>query len=675
MSRLTASCLAVSLADGRCRTLSAAFATTLGGAHTPPAAPAALLGLEHEYRLLRDGQPIDFRELIHELPVPGRRLDPGDNNAYRCASGLALTCDDGDAEIASPPVRLQPGFSRLLEGWAAHGRDELLRLLPEGIEARGYSTHLSASMPDELSDRVCDLYARTFAPALMLILDRADSLGILVRPRPGRLELCGEYASEARLGAAAAFVAGSARACAAAANGEEAALLPPRLSLRPVPANGRYGLYVGRRAFGFNLYEQGRQALLPREGGGATIRAQEHLELAWQAARAALGGDTDAADLETADRIVAGSLPLGIEEPPAEYGAWVGWRPTSPTFGGVLKSWRRPDFSASAVIATWDFTVVALQGRQRTAYACVPRHHLPSFLRRLETGHLDTVVERYLASPSAGRILETRHQTGEPGLWDEVGSPQRLLAPERDPLGGYEQQTPATEGQRAGKPARPGKWLVVAPTEAAPPGKWAAPPMPETGPSARPAPEPRPAGGGPPWQFILPLGVALAALVIGIGIVAAGALLGGGGEVPPIATPTPAAPTEGRTVTPAPGIVPTKAPTATATPTLRPGETPGPTATPTPRPTETPLPTATPTLRPTETPLPTATPTPRPTDTPLPTATATTRPTETPRPTATSTPRPTETPLPTATPTTRPTETPRPTATSTPTPTPTRLPN
>ena len=101
---------------------SGAFATALGGAHTPPAAPAALLGLEHEYRLLRDGQPIDFRELIHELPVPGRRLDPGDSNAYRCASGIALTCDDGDAEIASPPVRLRPGFSRVLQGWETSGR-------------------------------------------------------------------------------------------------------------------------------------------------------------------------------------------------------------------------------------------------------------------------------------------------------------------------------------------------------------------------------------------------------------------------------------------------------------------------------------------------------------------------------------------------------------------------
>lgn len=54
----------------------------MGLAAVAMTAPAvALVGLEHEYQLRRDGQAVDFRDLIHGLAVPGRRLDPGDTNA------------------------------------------------------------------------------------------------------------------------------------------------------------------------------------------------------------------------------------------------------------------------------------------------------------------------------------------------------------------------------------------------------------------------------------------------------------------------------------------------------------------------------------------------------------------------------------------------------------------
>jgi hypothetical protein len=41
-------------------------------------APAvSLVGLEHEYQLRRDGQAVDFRDLIHGLPVPRPAAGPG----------------------------------------------------------------------------------------------------------------------------------------------------------------------------------------------------------------------------------------------------------------------------------------------------------------------------------------------------------------------------------------------------------------------------------------------------------------------------------------------------------------------------------------------------------------------------------------------------------------------
>ena len=178
----------------------------------------------------------------------------------------------------------------------------------------GYSAHFSAAMPAELNDRACRLYAETFAADLMLLMDRIDSPGLLVRPRPGRIELCGEFIENEPLAAAAALVAGTTRACAAAVRRQGArAALPPRLDVRLARAVHRYGWYVDRRAFGTDLHAASRRALLPRAAGG-TIRAQSHLELAWAAARQALADDAAASDLQAAEAMVTGSLPLPAEQ-------------------------------------------------------------------------------------------------------------------------------------------------------------------------------------------------------------------------------------------------------------------------------------------------------------------------------------------------------------------------
>lgn len=127
-------------------------------------APGSLVGLEHEYRLSRDGRTVDFRDMIHGLAVPGLRLDPGGTNAYRCPSGLALTCDDAAAEVASPPLAVLPRFTCAIEDWARTGRALLDDLLPDDVAVEGFSTHLSAAMPDRHADRALDLLPRAFAP-------------------------------------------------------------------------------------------------------------------------------------------------------------------------------------------------------------------------------------------------------------------------------------------------------------------------------------------------------------------------------------------------------------------------------------------------------------------------------------------------------------------------------
>jgi IPT/TIG domain len=430
----------------------------------PDPGPADLLGLELEFmaRSLQ-GSRIHFGSLIHRLALDGSSLDPGDPNAYRCSWGGVITSDGAEAEIATPPVRTRPGFTAELHGWADRGQAALRDAVPPGVELSGYSAHFSAAMPASLNDGVCRLYAGTFAAPLMLLMNRDDSPGLLVRPRPGRAELCGEFTGSQALTAAAAFVAGSTRACAAAIRRRSArALLPPGLAVQPVPAVHRYGWYVDRRAFGADLHGAGRQTLLPRATGG-TISAQSHLELAWAAARQALAEDAAAADTRAAEAMVTGALPLPAEhgqpEPPAVSQPSESWltpgprgslRPPVPRLGACI----RPGFTVHPVLATWDFIVFEACSPARRAYACVPRASLPGFASRLEDGSLDESIAAYLARPSRHRVLSAHHQTTRVGVYDQLPAPARLLAPERDPqTGRYE------PGERGTKHAlgRPGK--------------------------------------------------------------------------------------------------------------------------------------------------------------------------------------------------------------------------
>jgi hypothetical protein len=413
-----------------------------------PPGPGGLLGLELEFsvRSVRGGQ-VHFGSLIHRLPLDGTALDPGDPNAYRCSWGGVITSDGAEAEIATPPVWTRPGFTARLRGWAQTGEAELRRALPRGIGLHGYSAHFSAAMPAKLNDRVCQLYAETFAADLMMLMDRSDSPGLLVRPRPGRTELCGEFIGHEPLAAAAAFVAGSTRACAAAVRRQTGqATLPPRLDVRLAPAVHRYGWYVDREAFGTDLHAAGRRALLPRAAGG-TICAQSHLELAWAAARQALAGDATASDLQAAEAMVTGTLPL-----PAEQGrldeAPGGQRDGDVRFpleGAVVpdapppRVHVRPGFTLRPVAATWDFTVFEATGPARSAYACIPRDSLSAFAAALEDGALDDAIATYLTLPSRRRVLSASRQTARPGLYDQMGAPAGLLAPERDPQTGRQE--------------------------------------------------------------------------------------------------------------------------------------------------------------------------------------------------------------------------------------------
>ncbi len=646
--------------------------------------PGALVGLEHEYSLSRGGEEVDFRELIDAVAVHGVQLDPGDRHAFRLRSGMAMTADGMEAEIASPPIAVRPGFEREVEAWAADGYRKLRGALDRDIDVAGYSTHISVSLPAEIVDAVALLYAETYAAALALLMEGPESLGIYVRPRPGRLELCGDYVSGPRLGAAAAFAAGTVRACAAVVTGDAPReTLPGPLAPELLLGKERFGYRLHRTAaFGFDYYAAGRAVQLPMRGGG-TIGVGELLERGLWQTRAHLRGRGSGSDLEYLSAMVEGRQPLGPHRDYESANALPApmTPPERTPFGTAMRGWTRPGFTVSAMHATWDVTVFRVAGERGAVLLAVDRPTLSRLAAQVERGALDARIRAALRSQTPFEPLEHRAQVQGARFFDTLADPGVLPPEERSP-------TPAVSGEatgRSGKSAaaggasptsgrpgkeeepRRGKVLFLPPVPVRRPGaEPAALPSPLVPPPLVPPPRPVDTGPGPaplqvaekpggirPWT----LGAAAVGALGVIGVIVAVVSQGGGdssGGVPtatPTVAVTAAPPTAGTkdATSPAAATATRTTASASASASSTPPATPTATstaaaATPTPDggiPTLTPTPTQ-PGAVPTATPTIPGTATVRPTETQRPTNT----PTLTPTPTRAVTPTPTFTPTP-----------------------------
>ena len=409
----------------------------LGRAITPayPARPSvgALVGVEHEFRVLLHGRPIDFRQVIHRLPIDGRRIDPLDPDAYRCAWGGTITADGPEAEIAIAPVSVGRDVAARTLARTTRGRFELEGVLPAGAALEGYSTHISVEVPDTLVDRAADRFVRHFSAAMTLMLDEPNSPGLLVRPRPGRLELGGEFADGDRLAVATVFAIGAVRASLRATRRGplSSRRLPPMLAVEPEPAVERYGWFVGDSQLGVPLHLDGRATVLSLRDG-RTMPAQRHLEAAWRAARRELS-DLSTADLAAVDAVVAGRSAAWAGSAPANQDA-----ATSPDpWSAAMRRRDRPGFVVDPVVLSWDFAVFRVSDGSRSAYACLPRDVLGGALDALDAGQLDHLFRAYLATDEPSpRILASSAQTSAAGLYRGIGRVADLAGVERGPAGG-----------------------------------------------------------------------------------------------------------------------------------------------------------------------------------------------------------------------------------------------
>ncbi|MGY1741979.1 MULTISPECIES: hypothetical protein [unclassified Blastococcus] len=346
-------------------------------------------GVEHEYAVLAGGRPVDFRVLVDGLGL-GRRLDPGDPHAHRGAWGGVVTADGAEAEVVTPPVAVGPGAVDELYAWTEAGRGFLSAHLPDGHALAGFSTHVSVSVPDRDVRRAATLLVAHLSPALMLLLEGPASPGMLVRPRPGRLEVCGEYATGRPLRLAVAVTLAAAELCAAAARSRRVrAGLPPRLAVRTEPSRQRFGTYVDRTAFGPDLYAESRAAVL-RDRAEGPVRAGDHLRAAVDLLAGRLADLLHPADLAALDAVVTGRSPL-----PAERSAPADPDPPRRAVRPLdLATRERPRLRVELETATWWQYVFRAEGAAGPRWVRIPRPWLPSFLEAVDRGVLDEALTR-----------------------------------------------------------------------------------------------------------------------------------------------------------------------------------------------------------------------------------------------------------------------------------------
>lgn len=347
-----------------------------------------VMGAEREYRahlVAHPGRPRWDPRPVWDVIVSGVHLDPSDPNARRGSWGGVLTLDGLDPEIVTAPAALRLGCINRLHDTLVHGQEALSQDLGAAgvdVDLSGYSTHVSIEVPDDRVVAVARQVLARHAPALMLAFDRVDSPGILVRPRPGRLEICGEFTAGRQFRTAAALSLG-------------VALLADRTVRRPwtgrsaarvrgslVPAVERYGWYVDREAFGSDLYRDGRTARLRGRWTSQALRtAQDALHRTWSLARPLAEPLLTIGGLHEVDRLVDGHDPIPCELPVLDDDTPVIQAPRHSYAARDLGEGIRLEVEA----ATWYRAVLRVDLPEGSRWVTVPGRSLDALLTAIDT--------------------------------------------------------------------------------------------------------------------------------------------------------------------------------------------------------------------------------------------------------------------------------------------------
>ena len=394
-----------------------------------PAGERGRVGVEHEYRLWNHAEQTDFRVLLPLVAGDLRCLDPGDPRARRLPSGVALTADGLEAELATPPVRVGPGVGRTLDLMLAAERSILAAEAREHAvtSLTGFSTHVNVGVPDSEVVTVARRLANECAVAIGLLAEPSDSSGLLVRPRRGRLEVGGEYAEGSDLEVLVTVLLAAVRGLRTGAG--PAGQPPPVLE----PSREKFGWY------------------LPAAGWPTGGAARTAISDFWTWARPhalALGLDPQAVD------VLADSGPLRSQsQRPTEACSVEAPGAMAPPAYDTRPRTRPSGVVAETVWLTWQHAVWRCARDRGVLHAVVDADQEAEFLRRLDEGEYDQVLARELRRGARTRSLVVNAQLVGPSWWHRV-RPGALVPAERLPDGSL----PRVSVRRARRAMRRDGW-------------------------------------------------------------------------------------------------------------------------------------------------------------------------------------------------------------------------
>ena len=359
----------------------------------------------------------------------------------------ACSPDGTEAEIATSPVVMRPGFTgelgRLVR--VEHGR--LVAHVGPSVQVQGWSTHLNVEVADGTAVSVALRLATRFAPALMLLMDRRESPGLLVRPRPSRIELGGEYLVGDQLRAAMLMAAAATLVCERPASGRPVRrALPPALRLDLQPARALRALMstapVRRRLVRTRKIDRNPNPLAPHD----------HRT---DAPRTLLGDGPGSGRIHCPARGTGAARRDGRRRSASAGRAAFSRPDTVATCAARARRRRARPGDPSPIPGgglRGHLVVHRVSHLRQPVAVCVrPAHQLSGFHGALRDGGLDGILGRAMAAEGSDRVLRSSDQTGDIGVFDRIGDPADLTPAERDPGTG---QPFGGGGGRAGRQAK-----------------------------------------------------------------------------------------------------------------------------------------------------------------------------------------------------------------------------
>lgn len=365
-----------------------------------------LIGVGQSLSLWCGHERVDARGLVEQVPRGHGPRDPGDPSARRLPSGGTLSADGAAAVLSTPPVPLGPGVPAQLDDLLSGERTTLRDLVAAQDVTRlsGSATRLSISVPDDAVVGVGLTFVESCLSALATVIAPASSHGLLVRPRRGRLDVCGPYVEGPDLVAGLTLLS-------ACVGGLLDGSFPPRTTTPDVvPSQELYGWFAPTRAH-------------PED--------EEALATVWGWARPwALGHQVDPRPL---DQLVDGSRDVRSRSTTEAAGCTFGT--PAPTDRRTRARELRNGTRAEPEWLTWEYAVWLVRDVDgRACRAVLPLAQEDAFLAQLDSGRLDPELDRMLRRRVPRRHLTAHAQAGDAILWHDV-EPEALVPVERGPDG------------------------------------------------------------------------------------------------------------------------------------------------------------------------------------------------------------------------------------------------